>query len=616
MNNKQRETETDRDRQTETSNDRQTETNRTTQRQTNKDTQKETPRQTETARQRQTLRHKQRQTETNRTNKDKQEETEGDRWRETTIARQTETDVMRTQHAFETDVVLVEPRLERLSAVSPQHCRNASQSAGAGKKQSAVTCLYGFSAMSRVSRRGPPDPRLRRVANTFHAISELRTESAEPESMRARIDRIGRVMDSLNGGQIREGREHAHGPDFVRRSNGLIKYMDRCREVKSLKKGQRPAPHIQARVEKLNNSHNLSKAEQIKSLESKPTKIKGKGMYKMYVPRAIQRCAWGEPWAPPVARRKRRSRRYRHTNKSASLVSRRAVAYLYGNRSHSHIGLVRKATARMCVQISKDNMTCRLKGSNEVLELTADETEHPLRLECRNEIASLLMSQVKVSTFHDDAPPVSREYPLPTAVLKSTSADCFFPALLKRLAIYGSLEDFAAVNRRLNIVLGTDSAPSCSRGFRCLSQLVKNKQLRNVSSIHAPCQCHQQVIIITDLLKMNKLINGVFCTLLQLHRHRSMSMFRSVFRSKMSRGLVIDVDGSSSITDAGIEFTHALLALLEPGEEGIHLREEYAGNRNVDAHRQHNPWELFRELVPDWLAGAHAHTHTHTESFP
>ena len=162
-------------------------------------------------------------------------------------------------------------------------------------------------------------------------------------------------------------------------------------------------------------------------------------------------------------------------------------------------------------------MQSRLAGSDlDVLEISADATEQMLDIGKHNEVIHLLMSHGRLTSWWGNNK-VVREMIMPPSPVKSTSAASVLPMIVKRLACYANLSEFQACIQILSIVFVIDAASSCSAALRGVCSKIRRLPLHNTTAISVKCQAHQLVLNIADMLRLNRLPNGLYCLLAQCH---------------------------------------------------------------------------------------------------
>ena len=135
----------------------------------------------------------------------------------------------------------------------------------------------------------------------------------------------------------------------------------------------------------------------------------------------------------------------------------------------------------------------------------------------------------------------------------------------------------------------TDSAAACKLAGRALEARVKSLGVPNVALVHTKCQTHHVVNAMVDLLRLCKVMNGIYCTLLQMHKHKTLRSFRFAIRQRLRKELhVTYVEGPG-----GKDFAEAVVDLLHLGDH----------DTNAEGNALQKRWSALSEVLHSWEEG-------------
>jgi hypothetical protein len=140
------------------------------------------------------------------------------------------------------------------------------------------------------------------------------------------------------------------------------------------------------RILRHNEQHAVRSDDVIDVEERKPTKVKGKGAFKQWLPQALQRVCWGA--RPRILHKKFRlsSRQSRPCYRSVAPVANSTntwASFMQG--SSAHVQQIRNAMSEHVLQLQIGAVNIMEKPKYMFLEIAFDETETPMRLELNGE---------------------------------------------------------------------------------------------------------------------------------------------------------------------------------------------------------------------------------------
>ena len=463
---------------------------------------------------------------------------------------------------------------------------------------------------------GPPLKSVARLANLFHAVGVLQSVERRDGGSVAHegINRLDRLFDGLSALDSIPA-NNKQPKRFEQRGQGLIDYMNKCRaEKQALANKCKLSPKATSKLQTYNKRFARKKCDVVDidsetGRKGKSKKVRGKSVWRRYVGHALARAAWGFPCRKSAilksVRRKMaeasngRKKQHRTSNRSACSTSKRNIASFLGDSEgstggHTHVSKVRKAVSEKCLQKAEANYKNGDDCDTKILELSLDETETPMRMMSRNETTHLCMMHGKEWRCFDDCnrPCQFFELVMAPAPLRSTDAECIISAVRSRLARYNDIPSLKEHCDRLSLMLNTDSAPACLRGGRGLGKLIRVLKLFSSFLLLCRCQTHQVVLSIVEVLRMCKLINGLYCFFTQMSSHNNLTVLRQILRSIM-RGPELDIDYPGDDGHRGPdEFVASIIRLLQLSESNI-------GNAHVP-----ECWNELADLLPEWSQGA------------
>ena len=448
--------------------------------------------------------------------------------------------------------------------------------------------------------------------SAFHELEKRESDTpriGDAAPADPRLCRLDRLFDGLSQLHARPAKR------FEQRGQGLIDYMNKCRSEKQSndsKGGVSPA--ARATLQKYNKRFACHRKEvcDVKcanSAKQKSKTIKGRGRHKRYVGNAVARCAWGFPCRKDdvlqsveqqhqheSSGNKTNSRR-RKRNRSACLVSKNAMHDGEG-AARSHLVKCRKAVSEKVLIEAERAYRSGTDCDTKILELSIDETETPMRMESANEIGHLCMMHGREWRCHDEPDALEKffELVMPPSPLADTSAQSIVGAVRNRLSRYTDIADLRRSCKRLNICMNTDSAPSCIAGGRGLGVLIRSLKLASTALLPCRCQAHLVVLSMVDIVRVNKLINGLYCFFTQMSQHKNLRGLRQSLHYLVRKKLnVIEpaLDDSSFDVIAPHEFTDGIIRLLELGDK----------EQPQDKPHVRECWHKLASKIPKWHDG-------------
>ena len=138
------------------------------------------------------------------------------------------------------------------------------------------------------------------------------------------------------------------------------------------------------------------------------------------------------------------------------------------------------------------------------------------------------------------------------------------------------------MQKQISIVFNTDSAAACKLAGRALDARLKSLGIANVALVHTKCQTHHVVNAMVDLLRLCKVMNGIYCTLLQMHKHKTLRSLRFAVRQRLRKELhatYVDVPGGTTFAEAVVDLLH--LGDLDTNAEGNALQKRWSALSKV-----------------------------------
>ena len=184
--------------------------------------------------------------------------------------------------------------------------------------------------------------------------------------------------------------------------------------------------------------------------------------------------------------------------------------------------------------------------------------------------------------------------------MASTVANCITATVLRMIDAYGGVSVFESKGEHNTMLMNSDSAKPLAKTFRqfwaILQVFNKRRGAPYNSAIRGQCGAHQLVIGLVDLLSLNKLVNGTFCTLTQLSKSANVQRVKSNMYNILTRE--VNIDHKAAMTNEGMAYSRALVYLLHRGDAGFFI--DGAGNEAKAALTF--PWTRVLELLPDWMS--------------
>ena len=177
------------------------------------------------------------------------------------------------------------------------------------------------------------------------------------------------------------------GPDFKKRGKGLTKYMRACKKTNAGNK-DKLAKHVQDQIKTHNVEHAKSKRDLIIPEERKPRTIPGKGVYKQWLPEALQRACWGlrplvrAPKKPRKAVRRIRGKQAAAHMPAPSTGSSRMFA-VFNRANHTHVQKVRDGMAEKYMRVQEILLKAEGHADTMILQCALDATQEPVQLSVR-----------------------------------------------------------------------------------------------------------------------------------------------------------------------------------------------------------------------------------------
>ena len=125
-------------------------------------------------------------------------------------------------------------------------------------------------------------------------------------------------------------------------------------------------------------------------------------------------------------------------------------------------------------------------------------------------------------------------------------------------------------------------------------------KLPNVSLLHARCSAHLLMVGIVELLRLARVVNGLYCIICQLKRHKTVSSVKAHISTRVRRDLKVDYEHAETI---GRQYTKSLVALLSCGEPGTNTAEADDHDFGVKFEDNSHKWNAIVTDLPDWLSG-------------
>ena len=230
---------------------------------------------------------------------------------------------------------------------------------------------------------------------------------------------------------------------------------------------------------------------------------KGRGTYKCWTSRSILRVAFGDV-----------------DSKCSPLAFSTHASGYFLNSSTTYVQRLRDGLANFSVDAAWSNVATAVARVPVfiVMELSFDETAEDLQVGSELGPQTTLMMHVR-RLFVYETETVLIHVSIPTAVLLDATAESISVALRDRVPM--AFQHFRA---GMLLVLNSDSAESCKRVARHFHRLAETVRPRY--HLHSRCQQHLTNAALVYVTKQFQLLDGSFCSTVQLHKGAAMRDLR------------------------------------------------------------------------------------------
>jgi len=177
-----------------------------------------------------------------------------------------------------------------------------------------------------------------------------------------------------------------------------------------------------------------------------------------------------------------------------------------------------------------------------VLQVSFDETTQEVRNNVSGDQSLLMMSGKFVYLVGSRR--IEGDIIVPTTILTEGCAEALLAALELRVP-----ELFVEYKCRLVVILNSDSHKACMRLARHFYSVAQNSKMPGITVLHSRCMQHMANAALVYTTNPFKLLNGCFCSTVQMHKGQTMRQLKDQTRVLIDRFLVIEYEAKEQWLD-------------------------------------------------------------------
>ena len=277
----------------------------------------------------------------------------------------------------------------------------------------------------------------------------------------------------------------------------------------------------------------------------------GRGAARRWIGSAIPRACWS---LVPRFQSKSAPLQTSRPRLACSAISASVVSAVLTS-SHRHVQKVRNATAQAYVEKQGAKLDSLGNVRYQIVELSLDETEHPVTVDGETETHTILMMHVKIFR-RDEHQGHCNDVIIPPALLSDTKSSTLLAAIRKRTGAW-------LWNPRVEhsvLIMNSDSAKAMIKTSKMLAQSCSP----TFSVIHNFCCMHMLWAAIMAMMRVYDLVNGIFCATCLMHKARNRSRLRLALRAHLRHHLQLVYGHPDPVNKV---YNKAVLSLLQYADD-------------------------------------------------